>query len=70
MEEKLKQLIDLLVGLRGLRSWGDANLNSDYHCLVRATVRLARRFCMLTGRTPADFDARLGNREFWENPWR
>lgn len=70
MDDHLRSLLDSVTALRELRTWAIPNLSSDYHRLVRATIRLARSYCMATGQKPTDFDARLGDDEFWGNAWR
>lgn len=70
MDDHLRKLLDAVVALRDIRAWDVPHLSSDYFRLVRATIRVARSYCMAIGKTPSEFDARLGAKEFWRNPWR
>lgn len=70
MDDHLRTLLDAVEGLRELRGWDMPSLSSDYFRLVRATIRMARSYCMATCQTPSEFDKRLGDEEFWRNPWR
>ena len=70
MDDHVRKLLDAVVALRDLRLFGDPGLSSDYYRLVRATIRMARSYCMSIHRAPHEFDARLGAKEFWGNAWR
>lgn len=45
----------------------DLVLRGNIGDLTKAAVRVARRFCMVTGRKPAEFDRRLGMQSFVED---
>ena len=70
MDDHLRKLLDAVVALRDIRAWDMPRLSADYFRLVRATIRMARSYCMATGQSPTELDARLGADEFWRNPWR
>lgn len=69
MEQRIRNLLSAIQLLKDTRRAyaDDAVMRNAIVELAKAGVRVARRFCMLTGRTPSEFDIRLGMKSFVED---